>query len=162
MAAARQGDVLGATLHTRGPRAYPGPAHEERPAMSAAKLVMTMTLAAAIAAGAAQAQPGTRPAPTQCILVRNINSFNAPNDRTVYVRVGVKDFYRLDLMNDCTGITFGNSLALESSPGRSWICSPLEATVINRRIGMNQRCPVSAIHKLTADEAAALPKRDRP
>jgi hypothetical protein len=124
--------------------------------MSAIRVLMAF--GAVVAAGAAVAQPTAN----QCIFVRNINSFNAPNDRTVYVRVGVKDFYRLDLMTDCTGITFGNSLALESSPGRSWICSPLEATVINRRTGMNQRCPVSAIHKLTPDEAAALPKRDRP
>jgi hypothetical protein len=127
--------------------------------MPAAKFMASFGLWAVVAAGAAVAQP---PAANQCILVRNINSFNAPNDRTVYVRVGVKDFYRLDLMGDCVGITFGNSLALESSPGRSWICSPLEATVINHKIGMNQRCPVSAIHKLTPDEAAALPKRDRP
>jgi hypothetical protein len=34
--------------------------------------------------------------------------------------------------------------------------------VISGRNGMRQRCPVTAIHKLTADEAAALPKRDRP
>jgi hypothetical protein len=127
--------------------------------MSASKFIASLSLGAALAAGPALAQP---PAPSQCFLVRNINSFIAPNDRTVYVRVGVKDFYRLDLMHDCVGITFGNSLALESSPGRSWICSPLEATVINHKTGMNQRCPVSAIHKLTREEAAALPKRDRP
>jgi hypothetical protein len=127
--------------------------------MSKAKLLASFGLAATLAAGAAPAQPAGQ---SQCFLVRNINSFNAPNDSTVYLRVGVKDFYRLELMHSCVGITFGNNLALESSPGRSWICSPLEATVINRKIGMNQRCPVSAIHKLTPDEVAALPKRNRP
>jgi hypothetical protein len=120
--------------------------------------LLALAVGAAIAAGAVQAKP----AASQCFLVRNISNFHATDNRTVYLRVGVNSLYRLDLMNDCIGITFGNSLALQSSPGRSWICSPLEATVINRQGGMNQRCPVSAIHKLTADEAAALPKRDRP
>jgi hypothetical protein len=120
---------------------------------------MCLSLGAAMVAGPAGARPST---PDQCFLARNINGFSAPNDRTVLVRVGVKDLYRLYLMSDCVGITFDQRLALESSPGRSWICSPLEATVISGRNGTRQRCPVTAIHKLTADEAAALPKRDRP
>ena len=56
----------------------------------------------------------------------------------------------------------GQPKAPQSSPGQSWICSPLEATVISGRNGMHQRCPVTAIHQLTPAEAAALPKRDRP
>jgi hypothetical protein len=129
--------------------------------VSQPRLLTAITLAAITAAGLAAAQPAAK-SQNQCFLVRNISSFSAPNDRTVYVRVSVRDFYRLDLMNDCVGITFGNNLALQSSPGRSWICSPLEATVINNRTGMHQRCPVRAIHKLTPEEAAALPKKDRP
>jgi hypothetical protein len=116
---------------------------------------------AALAAGSLHAQ--AKPAhDDSCIVVRNINGFSAPNDSTVLVRVGVKDIYRLDLMGPCVGITFDQRLRLDSSPGRSWICSPLEATVISGRTGGSQRCPVTAIHKLTPDEAATLPKRDRP
>lgn len=117
-------------------------------------------LIAAVAAGAVHAQP--KPTPDACIFVRNINGFSAPNDSTVLVRVGVKDIYRLDLMSPCIGITFDQRLSLDSSPGRSWICSPLEATVISGRTGGRQRCPVTAIHKLTVEEVAALPRRDRP
>ncbi|HEY1447529.1 MAG TPA: hypothetical protein VGF33_03265, partial [Caulobacteraceae bacterium] len=70
--------------------------------------------------------------------------------------------WRLDLMTNCTGLSFRNAFGLEASPSTAWICSPLGATVINRQSGINQRCPVSAMHKLTPDEIAALPKRDRP
>jgi hypothetical protein len=115
-------------------------------------------LAIVVVAVGAQAEP-TR---STCFVTRNISSFSAPNDRTVYVRVGVRDFYRLDLMGDCTGISFRNRLALKSAPGSSWICSPLDVTVINTQMGSNQRCPVTAITRLTPDEVAALPKRDRP
>jgi hypothetical protein len=98
----------------------------------------------------------------QCFPVSNINGFSATDDHTVYLRVGVRDVYRLDLFTDCIDLTFKQSLALETLPASPWICSALEATVISRETGIHQRCPVKAIHKLTADEYAALPKRDRP
>jgi hypothetical protein len=98
----------------------------------------------------------------QCFPVSNINGFSATDDRTVYLRVGVKDVYRLDLFTDCVDLTFKQSLALETLPASPWICQALDATVISREPGIHQRCPVKAIHKLTADEYSALPKRDRP
>jgi hypothetical protein len=65
-------------------------------------------------------------------------------------------------MGDCTGISFRNRLALKTTPGNSWICSPLDVTVINTQMGSNQRCPVTGLHRLTSDEVAVLPKRDKP
>lgn len=117
---------------------------------------------AVLAAGAVQAQPPARAGGSQCFVRRNINGFSAPNDSTVYIRVGVSDVWRLDLMTDCTGLSFHNAFGLEARPATAWICSPLDATVIVRQTGISQRCPVSAMHKLTPDEIAALPKRDRP
>jgi hypothetical protein len=116
-----------------------------------APLVLGVALAAA---GAASADP--------CFLQRNINGFSAPNDRTVYVRVGVKDIWRLETMNTCTGLTFRNAFALQGSPTSGWICHPLDATIRFSEPGMRMICPVSSIHKLTPEEAAALPKKDRP
>jgi len=98
----------------------------------------------------------------QCFLRSNINGFQAPDDRTVYIRVGVRDIYRLSLMVDCTSLTFRQGIGLESTPGDPWICSPIQATVVYRDTGINSRCPVSDIHKLTPAEIAALPKRDLP
>ena len=97
-----------------------------------------------------------------CFLRRDVQGFSAPNDHTVYLRVGVSQIYRLDLMGDCQGLTFRQSFGLEDRPASPWICSPLDATVVYRETGIRQRCPVTAIHKLTVDEMKALPKRDRP
>lgn len=121
--------------------------------MNRFRLLIPLVLGAGIA-GAASADP--------CFLQRNINGFSAPNDRTVYVRVGVSDVWRLETMNTCTGLTFRNSFALQGSPTSGWICHPLDATILFHEPGMRMRCPVSAIHKLTPDEVAALPKKDRP
>jgi hypothetical protein len=98
----------------------------------------------------------------QCFYTRNINGFQAPDDRTVYIRVGVNDIYRLSLMVDCIGLSFRQGIGLESTPGDPWICSAIQATVVYRDTGISNRCPVSGIHKLTPAEIAALPKRDLP
>lgn len=132
--------------------------------------LMTIALAAAaLAPAAVQAQPAAPPASkpadkqaNPCFYARNVNGFNAPDNHTVYIRVGVSDVYRLDLMMDCLDLTFRQSLGIRSTPGSSWICSPLDAEVVYRDVGAPQRCPVTAIHKLTPAEVAALPKRDRP
>jgi hypothetical protein len=131
-------------------------------------LSVRLTAAAAILAGAVfsasavSAQPSQSHSSNQCFYTRNINGFQAPNDHTLYVRVGVNDIYRLDLMNDCTGLTFRQGIGLESTPGDPWICSAIQATVVYRDTGIRNICPVNSIHKLSPAEVAALPKRDLP
>jgi len=125
-------------------------------------IFVVSALVGIVVAGAAAAQPAAKPQTDRCFLSRNINGFTAPNDRTVYVRVGVRDVWRLDLMFDCAGLSFRNGFGLQGSPTGPWICHPLDATVIIRQTGATQRCPVTAIRQLTPDEVAALPKRDRP
>ncbi len=127
-------------------------------AAAAGALALTGTLATA-----SHSQPAKPKSEEACFYRRNINGFNAPNEKTVYIRVGVNDIFRLDLMYDCTGLTFRQDIGLEDQPaGDAFICSPMQATVVYRDAGVPQRCPVTAMHKLTKDEIAALPKKDRP
>ncbi len=98
-----------------------------------------------------------------CFARSEVESFSAPDDHTVYLRVGVNQDYRLDLMTNCLDLTFREGIGLEDQPASAFICSPLEATVVYRAAGgIRQRCPVTAIHKLTPQEVAALPRKDRP
>jgi hypothetical protein len=113
-----------------------------------------------LAAGATQAAGATKPA-RACFLTRDVSSWSAADDKTVYVRVGVKDIYRLDLLGPCPDIDWNWSIALESH-GSSWICSPLDATIIARSPIGPQRCPVREVSKLTPQEVAALPKKQKP
>ena len=115
----------------------------------------------ALAATSAGAQPPPRQQ-QQCLYVHNINGFNAPNDHTIYVRSSVSDVWRIDLMTDCIGLSFKQGFQLRSAGGDPWICEPIQAEVSIRDTGLRQRCPVSGLHKLTPDEIAALPRRDRP
>ena len=129
----------------------------------------TPTLFAAAAAGlmlltageAASAQDRHKPQ-AQCFLSSNVENFSAPDNRTVFLRVGVKEVWRLDLMNDCLDLPFRQHIGFESSGGDPWICTPIQATVVSRASGIPHRCPVSALHHLTPDEVASLSKRVRP
>lgn len=94
-------------------------------------------------------------APRQCFFASTVSSFSAVDERTVHVRVGVKDVYRLDLFGRCPDIDWNQQIALVSRGGNS-ICSGLDATIITKGPLGPQRCPVSKVTKLTPEEVAAL------
>jgi hypothetical protein len=99
-----------------------------------------------------------------CFYSRNVDSFSAPNDRTVYLRVGVRNVYEVKLFAPCTDIDWNQRIAL-SAHGSSWICEgsgALGVDIFTRSPIGRQRCPVTSIHRLSPEELAALPKRDRP
>lgn len=132
---------------------------------------LTIILAAAAAllaqgAGPAALAKPAAPAPkydrNQCFYTRNVTSFAAPDDKHVYVRVGVRDVYRFDLMIPCLDVDWNQRIALvaRASP---WICDGMDAEVVSHATGIGpMRCPVSHMHKLTAEEIAALPPRAKP
>jgi len=121
--------------------------------------VAALALAAAVG-GAAPA--AAQPRGQEGLYVRNINGFNAPNDHTVYVRGSANEIWRIDLMTDCTGLSFRHDFRLRSAGGDPWICQPIQAEVSFRDIGIPQRCPVVGLHRLSPEEAANLPRRLRP
>jgi hypothetical protein len=131
---------------------------------------LTITLAAAAALLATGASPAavaetTKPKSdrNQCFYTRNADSFAAPNDKTLYVRVGVRDIYRFDMFGPCQDIDWNQRLALVARGGSDWICDAMDAEVISRAQGLGrQRCLVRHMRKLTPQEVAALPKDARP
>jgi hypothetical protein len=124
----------------------------------------------ALAAAPALAQAPVSPSPArssaprrECFYSRSISGFAAPNDHTVYLRVGASDVYRLDLMGSCLNVDWRQSIALKTTGGSDFICEGLDAElIVPDRVMGPQHCPVNAIHKLTPAEVAALPKNARP
>jgi hypothetical protein len=115
------------------------------------------------AAAHAQDKPADKPAAAkrECFWTRNVTSFAAPDDHTVYVRVGVREVYKFDLMISCPDIDWNQSLALVSTTGS--VCDHMDAEIVSHAQGLGrQRCPISHMHKLTPEEIAALPKRAKP
>ena len=131
------------------------------------KTMIRWAVLAATLAGLAGAQTAAaKDKPTydakQCFYTRNVTSFAAPDDRTLYVRVGVRDVYKFDMFGPCPDIDWNQRVALVSRYS-SWICNSMDAEVISHATGLGpQRCPVSHMRKLTPEEVAALPRRARP
>jgi hypothetical protein len=131
------------------------------------RMQTTLALTAALLASGAASPPALAKSAAkydahQCFYTRNVTSFAAPDDQTLYVRVGVRDVYRFDMFGHCPDIDWNQRLALVSRSS-SWICDGMDAEVITHATGIgHQRCPVSAMHKLTPEEVAALPRRAKP
>ena len=119
-----------------------------------------LSVVALLATGSAYAADTPAPKRT-CFWVQNVNGWSAADDHTVYLRTGVKDVYRLDLMGACQDITWNQDIGLISH-GSSSICSPLDATIVSKGPLGPQRCPVRAVTKLTPDQIAAMPSKHRP
>ncbi|WP_309646384.1 DUF6491 family protein [Phenylobacterium sp.] len=97
----------------------------------------------------------------QCFFADNVSSFSAVDDRTVNLRVGVKDIYRLDLLGPCHDIDWEHEIGIQSR-GSSWICSGLDATIITKTAIGPQRCAVRTVTKLSPEDVAALPSKQKP
>jgi len=123
-------------------------------------LAAVLALAAALPAAAAD-KPAAAKSDRACFFTRDVDSFSAAGDRTVYVRVGVKTVYRLDLFAPCPDIDWDWKIGLVSH-GSDWICSPMDATIIAHGPIGPMRCEVSKVTRLTPEEVTALPRKSRP
>ena len=128
------------------------------------KIISLSIAAAALPLAGAQATAEPKPAKPakSCFSAHDVSNFAVVDDRTVNIRVGVKDVYRLDLLGVCPDIDGQNKIAIKSR-GSSFICSPLDATILAAGpFGRLQRCEVKQVRKLTPEEILALPSRERP
>ena len=112
---------------------------------------------AAVTSAAAQQPISAR----QCFWSHQVNSFAAQGDRLVNLRVGVKDYFQLELMGPCPDVDWTQKIALVSRGG-STICSGLDAEIVTPSPIGPQKCPVKSVRKLTPTEVATLPKGAKP
>lgn len=122
--------------------------------------VLLSAASATTVAGAASPASSAK-APRQCFWPSNVNGFTAVDNRTVNVAVGVKDVYQLELFSPCPDVKWTETIGIESR-GSSTICSGLDATLIAPSSIGPQRCAVRNIRKLTPEEVASLPTKQRP
>jgi hypothetical protein len=131
------------------------------------KRILGLAAMATVVAMAAHAADTAKPADKaasrrQCFYSRNISSWSPVNDSTINLRVGVNDYYQVKLLGPCPDIDWAQGIGLESR-GSDWICDGLDVTVIVPRTTIGpQRCNATSLHKLTAEEVAALPPKQKP
>jgi hypothetical protein len=99
----------------------------------------------------------------KCFFSSQVNNFQAMDENTVYLRVGVSDVYEMKMFAPCRDVDWAHQIALQSRGGSS-ICTGLDAEVIAPGIGSQRAhtCQVRDIRHLTPQEIAALPAKARP
>lgn len=128
-------------------------------ALIAAAIGLMAAGAAAPVVAKSPVEPGA--AKRQCFWNRQVSSFASNDNRIVNLRVGVNDYYQMEMLGRCQDVDWANSIALVSR-GSSYICTGLDAEVVTPTAIGPQRCAVKTIRKLSPEEVKALPKHARP
>ena len=125
--------------------------------------VLIVALTALLAAGSAfAAEKPTKPAKSErsCFRASSVSGFNAVDDRTVDVTVGVSTVYRLTLFTASPDIDWTQSIGIRPRGG-TWICQGMDADlIIPGSIGPS-RYPVTEVRKLTPEEVAAKKQKKK-
>ena len=126
-------------------------------------LALATAAALAIAGQAAAQAPASAAAQARdCFYSGAARGFSAVDDETLNLRVGGRsDIVQIKLFAPSNDLKFANGVALISRGG-SFICSKLDATLVVPGPAGPQRYPVTSIRRLTAQEVAALPAKQRP
>jgi hypothetical protein len=133
----------------------------------------SFVLAAAFAGlgtAAAVAQPmapQNAPAPqqTSCFFVNQFENWKAPDAKTIYIRVNLNKFYRLDLANECPMLLWPDSHLIMNVRGPSTICRAIDWDL---KVGQTPPsagavpCIVKTMTELSPQEAAAIPRKFKP
>ncbi len=129
-----------------------------------AKFGFALALVLAVAPQARAADQGHHAA-NQCFYVNQLEGWRAANDKTIYIRVGVRDIYSLDMASSCPDLTIPNAHLITKTRGSDMFCSPVDWDLSVSEQGpgaIPSPCIVRNMRKLSPAEAAALPKNLRP
>ncbi len=110
------------------------------------------------------ASPALADAKHPCFFISQWQGWHATNDHTIFIRVNLKDIYRLDLSAGSQELTWPGTYHLVNVVrGSSSICTPLDFQLsLSDGHGFQQFLIVSNVTKLTPEEIAAMPKKDLP
>ncbi len=125
--------------------------------------------AAALGLAAAEAQPAVPPAASppqnKCFFINEFESWRAPDDKTIFIRVNLNRYYRLDLTTACPLLTAPDSHLITKTRGPDTVCSAVDWDLqVSEPPPANipEPCIVKSMRQLTPAEVAAIPPRFKP
>jgi hypothetical protein len=132
--------------------------------------IISAGLLLSLAAVTVSAQPADQtPAPSaqparSCFYVNEFDGWRAPDAKTIYIRTSVSRFYRLDMAQACPSLLWPDTHLIMNVRGPSTICSAVDwdLKVSSGINGIPVGCIVKTMTPLTAEEAAAIPKKFKP
>lgn len=121
--------------------------------------------AAALFVGCATAQADDMShAPGKCFFVSQFENWKASDAKTIFIRVGVNSYYRLDLASTCPELTWPDVHLVMNVNGPDTICSAVDwdLKVKQNPNGIAMPCIVKTMTPLTPEQANAIPKKFKP
>ena len=127
-------------------------------------MAVLATLAVAPLAQAAPEAPAKSKGGNNCFASNNWNGWTvAPGGDALYLRVNLRDYYRVDLTPGTRARKGANEFLVNEVRGSNWICSHLDLDLmISDNLGFRQPLIATSLRKLTPEEVAAIPKKDLP
>ena len=126
------------------------------------KLTLVLISLAALAATSAPAIAADKT--STCFRMQDIRNHTVGDDHTLYLNVGGRSVYRVEMSNNCLGGTSSSDPIVLKERGSSSICQAIDLDVsatVNGG-GLSSRCIVDTLTKLTSAQASALPKKVQP
>ena len=113
---------------------------------------------------AAESAPAAAAKAPQCFFIRNFENWKAADAKTMYIRVNLHQYYRLDLAATCPALLSPGSHLITTWQGSSSVCTALDWDLkVSRGFpGSAEPCIVKTMTPLTSEEVAAIPKKFKP
>lgn len=108
------------------------------------------------------ARPATKPA-RQCFFLSDWDNWSAPDRDTLYLKVRHRDVYQVDLHRGTSMLTSPGVHLVSVVRGSDSVCGPLDLDLrVSDGYGMAMPIMAKSITKLTPEQIAAIPKKNRP
>ena len=126
-----------------------------------AAILLTAMAACASADQKTPAAPGAAKPARACFYSGDIRGWKEAAGNRVNVLVNGKDIYQMQLIGSCPDINTALGIGLQSGADDR-ICEGQNVTLIVPAVGIPRRCPVTTIVKLTPEQVATLPAKEKP
>ncbi|ALL12082.1 DUF6491 family protein [Caulobacter henricii] len=124
--------------------------------------VVGFALVSAVA-GAAQAQAAAAKPRPPCFSLSDWHGWSSPSRDVLYMKIRNRDVYRLDLAHGSNQLRSPGTHLVSVVRGSDRICTPIDLDLrVSDGFGIEMPIRAKTITKLTPEEIAAIPKKDRP
>lgn len=125
------------------------------------RLLLAAVAALGLAGAAQAAAPDAKPK-TSCFFTRNWDGWRSPDENTIYLRVNVRDIWKIDLASGSSLLTWPDSHLINEVRGTDSVCSPIDLDLKVANDHIVEPLFIKAITRLTAEQVAAIPKKFLP
>ncbi len=120
----------------------------------------------ALSLAGAAAQPVSAPYDNnRCFYTNDFDTWKAPDDKTIYIRVHPDHYFRLDLSKPCPVLMWPGAHLVTEWRSSNRVCNAIDWDLhVSQQPngGITMACIVRAMTPMSPDEVAAIPRKYKP